>query len=76
MTEQEYLQPDWDECGDLKFDLAQDILAIHFSKTIAFDDKAFDIRQAIDNAVLEWASFEVTCNHDKYCEKIVPNDDL
>ena len=67
---------DWDETGSYKLDLTEDILAIHFSKSIAFDDKAFDIRTAIDNSVLEWASFEVTCNPDQYCEKIVPNDDL
>ena len=67
---------DWDENDKYSQDLFEQILAIHFSKSIAFDDKAFDIRQAIDNAVLEWATFEVTCKPDKYCEKIVPNDDL
>ena len=67
---------DWDENDEYSQDLFEQILAIHFSKSIAFDDKSFDIRTAIDNSVLEWASFEVTCNPDQYCEKIVPNDDL
>ena len=67
---------DWDENDEYSQDLFEQILAIHFSKTIDFEDKAFDIQQAIDNSVLEWATFEVTFNPDKYCEVIYPNDDL
>ena len=38
---------DWDEDDEYSQDLFEQILAIHFSKSIAFDDKAFDIRTAI-----------------------------
>ena len=67
---------DWDEDGDYRLDMANDILLINFSNHIDFNDKFFDIRQRIDKYVKRWATDTVTCNPDKYCEKIVPNDDL
>ena len=76
LVEQVHDGSDWDEDHKYSKDLFEKILSIRFSKTIAFDDKPFDIMTAIDNAVLEWARDEVTCNPDKYCEIILPDDDL
>ena len=48
---------------------------VNFSK-IDYEDKYAEIRFMIDKWVLLYARDAVTGNPDKYCEKIVPNDDL
>ena len=66
---------DWDEDGNYLKDMAIDIYRMNFSK-LDRDDKNFEIYLIIDKYVLNWAKFEVTCNPDKYCEIILPDDDL
>ena len=66
---------EWDEDGSYRLDMAEDIKLVNYSK-LDSDDKWFEIQEIIAKYVLRWASFEVTYNPDKYCEKIVPNDDL
>ena len=65
----------WDNDGDYKLNMANDILDIYFSDSDS-SDRFHDIGQVISKYVLYWARDEVTCNPDKYCEKIVPNDDF
>ena len=66
---------DWDEDGDYRLDLVNDILMVNFSK-IDYEDKYAEIRFMIDKWILIWARNAVTGNPDKYCENTVPNDDL
>ena len=66
---------DWDDDGDYLSDMAVDIYRMNFSK-LDREDKDFEIQLIIEKYVLRWATNEVNGNPDKYCEKIVPNDDL
>ena len=65
----------WDEYLDYKLPMLDEILNIYLSN-LDNSDKLHDIGQVIANGILEWAKFEVVCNPNKYCEFIVPNDDL
>ena len=76
LVEQIEAGADWDDDGDYKLEMAEHILLINFGNKIDYEDKWFDIQGCIDQYVLRWAIDEVTCNPDKYCEVILPNDDL
>ena len=66
---------DWDEHGEYKVYMCDEILHENFSY-LDYADKYFEIRQVIDKWILRWSTDTVNRNPDKYCEKIVPNDDL
>ena len=66
---------DWDDDGDYLKDMAIDIYRMNFSK-LDREDKNFEIQQIITKYVIRWATNAVNGKPDKYCEKIVPNDDL
>ena len=67
---------DWDEDGSYRLDMATEILKTYFAKAIDYEDKWFEIQQIIAKYILNWSIEAVTCDPDKYCEKIAPNDDL
>ena len=66
---------DWKAHSDYRAKIVDEILPI-YSSYLDNSDKLHDIIQVIDKYILEWAIFEVTCNPNKYCEFINPNDDL
>ena len=55
--------------------MADLILGIYYSD-LDSSDRLHDIGQVMYKYISLWAKFEVTCNPDKYCEVILPNDDL
>ena len=66
---------DWDEDGSYKLDMANEIINYYYSD-LDIEDARFEIEQSIEKYVFHWATDAVTCNPDKYCEVISPNDDL
>ena len=66
---------DWNEHSDHRKDMADLILGIYYSD-LDSSDRFNDISKVIDKYIYLWALFEVTCNPNKYCEVILPDDDL
>ena len=76
LVEQVKVEPtNWDEDGEYKIDMSNDIMVSAMSN-LDNSDKLFDIQEYIDKWVFWWARDTVIRNPDKYCEGIVPNDDL